>query len=115
MKNFIFISFILTLSSEIKAQHNISKGDSTNVINDVKPIRQVKTVSYPIQMIAFNENDEYYGRKDEFSQMFISNTLPVDFPKYKIGSNVDDYIGIVNNYFKQNHNLLIEKYKEKYK
>lgn len=115
MKNFILISFILTLSIEIKAQHDISKSDSTNVINDIKPIRQVKTVSYPIQMIAFDENDEYYGRKNEFSQMFISNALPDDFPKYKSGTNVDDYIGIVNNYLTLNNNLLIEKYKVKYK
>lgn len=115
MKNFILISFILTLSINLKAQQNIAKSDASGTTIEAKPLRQTQSVSYPIQMIAFDENDEYYGRKDEFSQMFISNTLPVDFPKYKIGSNVDDYIGIVNNYFKQNHNLLIEKYKEKYK
>lgn len=109
MNNFILLSFALALSATVRAQENTAKN-----IADDKPVRQVQSASAPIQMKEVNDNDEYFGRKQEFTRMFISNVLPDDFPKYKRGTDVDDYTSVVNAYLKLNANALTEKFKAKY-
>ena len=115
MNNIFFITCILlALSINVKAQQNSTKETSAAIKVSDEPVRSIRTESSPIQMRVWNENDQYGGQKEEFTQMFISNVLPDDFPKHKVGTDINDYKNTVDSYFKLHTNILREKDKIKY-
>jgi hypothetical protein len=114
MNHYFLLCFVLISFCTIAQERDKSQTPLKDTPYQLKQQRQVSSRSYNVEATVVNENDPYYGRKEEFSRFFISGIVPADFPKYSSGANVDDYNIEIKAYLKNNHTLLTDQYKEKY-
>ncbi len=59
-------------------------------------------------------NDEYMGKKEEILRFLKDPTLPKGFPKYKKGTTEKEYNYEIENYLRQHHEVLNERYLPKF-
>jgi len=75
--------------------------------------RAVQTQVKETSNLAYDVNDRYMGRKNEFLNSMIVSELPEDFPVYDRIWSVKDYSAVVEAYYANHMNLLKDRVKEK--
>lgn len=103
-------TILFAIPIAINAQTNRDSG--TDKSKEIVVSKSSNTVSKQAT-VQLDENDQYQGREEEFKRLFISETIPSDFPKYSKSYGIKGYNQMIDYYCMQHLNLLKEPVRKK--
>lgn len=106
----VLLAILFTAPVAINAQTNRDSG--ADKPKEIVVSKTSNTVSKPAT-VQIDENDQYQGRQEEFKRLFISETIPSDFPKYSKSYGIKGYNQMIDYYCMQHLNLLKEPVRKK--